>query len=791
MSVPLPTSQHCPLLLPLYRDAHVLPPAPERRENLGLSLRWGCPGGGQMTLGPDGLATARIGDVDMSTMPNIIRKLDDKAVGATHPVVHPTGEGIPPLGAILNLHDFEAVAQRAMVASGKKQAWDYYSSGADDELTYNENVNAFQRIWLKPRILVDVHSVDTRTSILGHQFSLPVYLSAVAMCGLGHADGEIGWVRAAARAGALFMVPNLSSKSFEDILAARAKGQVVIMQIYVNPDRSVVLEQIRACEKLGVKALCITVDSAVAGKRERDLRNKIAMALGRGEQQSTAGKGSTRKAGSYANRDPALSWSDIAWFRQQTNIPIVIKGVQCAEDALRSVKAGAAGVILSNHGGRNCDTSRSGIEVLPEVIAALEDEGVRNKIEVWVDGGVRRGTDVLKAIAMGADAVGLGKPAVFSMSAYGEEGIVKMFDILREELEKCMRLVGAPKLADLKPRLVDANSLNRHTVCAPIPPSPYVWSAPPKLVRSPEFPTEPMKREALKEQIQQLQAKLDELDHHKRYQVPSGVKIFGKLVKLIALTVLSTVFATSHSGSLHRSAIFLIVFLVVHMAGNLTSLFGRDMYNSYGHHLNSMPLINFIELYLAMGFVVHVISAGRFTLNKRKAIGKAPLTTGLLALSGSIITVFVVLHLRAFRFSDSSRRWRHTNAPPDSPTDRDLYILMLELFASESQVVFYCATIVAIGFHLHRGWMKTVLKMDITKDERDTVVVIGHAMILPLCAGFASIPLWMYAVQQPALAAVLGRSPETVSSISNATGGQALPHAPFAFLPSLARLGIG
>jgi L-lactate dehydrogenase (cytochrome) len=201
---------------------------------------------------------------------------------------------------------------------------------------------------------------------------LPIYLSAVAMCGMGHEDGEIAWVRAAERAGVVFMVPNLSSKEFEDILSARGAGQVVLLQLYVNPDRDVVLEQIRACEKHGVKALCVTVDSAVPGKRERDLRNKIAMSLGRAQQQQAAAKGTVaRKAGSYANRDPSLCWDDIAWFRRQTDIPIVIKGVQTAQDALLSVKSGAAAIVLSNHGGRNCDASRSGIEVLPEVLEAL------------------------------------------------------------------------------------------------------------------------------------------------------------------------------------------------------------------------------------------------------------------------------------------------------------------------------------------------------------------------------------------------------------------------------------
>ena len=587
----------------------------------------------KLTLGPAGLAKSFVGQVDMSTMP---LQTKSKAAAAAPAPAPPAGagdfvdgDGVPPLDAILNLHDLEAVAQRVMVAKGKKQAWDYYSSGADDELTYNENVNAFQRIWLKPRILVDVAEVDTSCKILGHRCSLPIYLSAVAMCGMGHEEGELSWVRAAQRSGVLFMVPNLSSKSFDDILAGRAKDQVVFLQIYVNPDRSVVLEQIRACEKHGVKALCITVDSAVAGKRERDLRNKIALQLGREKQQAAAAKGTrARKAGSYANRDPGLDWSDIAWFREQTDLPIVIKGVQTADDAVLAAKAGAAGVVLSNHGGRNCDTSRSGIEVLPEVITALKEEGLRDSLEVWVDGGVRRGTDVLKAIALGADAVGLGKPAVFAMSAYGEDGIVKMLDTLKDELVKVMRLCGTPALTDLNPRLVDARSLDRHMDVAPIPPSPYVYVPPAKSVRSPAFPTIPQEREKVSarppaldsslaglrvdtdvaalqivSQMAALQSALEKLDRSspggwKGTTIAHHARVFLSLMRVMTISVFSTVFATSYSGSLHRSALFLLVFLVVHMGGNLTAFFGRDAYNTYGHHINSMPFIRVIELYL-------------------------------------------------------------------------------------------------------------------------------------------------------------------------------------------------
>ena len=201
---------------------------------------------------------------------------------------------VPPIDAVLNLHDFASIAQNKMVATGRKQAWDYYSSGADDELTYNENVNAFQRIWLRPRILVNVKDVDMSSKILGIKTSMPLYLSAVAMCGMGHEEGEVAWTKAAGEQDIVFMVPNLSSKDFKTITDARVKRtQPLMFQIYVNPDREIVKEQVKACEKAGYKALCITVDSAVPGKRERDLRNKIQLKLKKIQQQKAAAKGTS------------------------------------------------------------------------------------------------------------------------------------------------------------------------------------------------------------------------------------------------------------------------------------------------------------------------------------------------------------------------------------------------------------------------------------------------------------------------------------------------------------------
>lgn len=389
----------------------------------------------KLTMGKKGLAAARMGDIDASTLPAPKAKTPHGASKKKAPAVEEGEEDPtqpPPLMACLNLHDFEAIAQRVMVATDRKQAWDYYSSGACDEVTYSENMRAFQRIFLKPRILVDVHDIDVSTTILGTKSRIPVYLSAVAMCGMGHPDGECSWTRAAGESDAIFMVPNLSSKPFAEIVGARTRpDQPLWFQIYVNPDRDIVVDKLRECEAAGVKALCITVDSAVAGKRERDLRNKLALQLKQIALAKAAAKGTkSRKAGVYANRDPALNWKDVAWFKKQTTMKIVIKGVQTGLDAVLAAKAGVDAIILSNHGGRNLDSARSGIEVLPEVMRDLRDAGLEGTIEVFVDGGIRRGTDVLKALALGATAVGVGKPAVYSMSAYVRLLCLASFPIL-------------------------------------------------------------------------------------------------------------------------------------------------------------------------------------------------------------------------------------------------------------------------------------------------------------------------------------------------------------------------
>lgn len=340
----------------------------------------------------------------------------------------------PPLESLLNLRDFEAVAEKTM----DHPSWIYYSSAAEDERTLAENEAAFRRYWFRPRVLVDVSNVDTGTTVLGHKTSFPVFLSASAMAGLAHPDAEIALARATHRAGVIQMVPTISSRTHEEIAAARAPGQTQFFQLYVNRDRAGVEALVRKVEDLGYGAIFLTVDTPLVGRRERDFRNTFAQ-----------GHGVIRSIGTIS--DPSLTWDYVDWLRSITTRPLVLKGVQRGEDALLAEKHGIAGLLLSNHGGRQLDGARATLDVLVEVRRFL---GSESPMELYLDGGIRRGSDVVKALALGATAVGLARPVLYGLAGYGQPGAEAVLGLLRDEVRLCMALCGAPALADITCDLV-------------------------------------------------------------------------------------------------------------------------------------------------------------------------------------------------------------------------------------------------------------------------------------------------------------------------------------------------
>jgi L-lactate dehydrogenase (cytochrome) len=326
---------------------------------------------------------------------------------------------------------------------------------------------------MKPRILVNVREIDMTTNILGVTSTLPLYFTATALAKLAHPNGELAIVKAARKAGVPYMLPTLSSYTLDEMLEARHPGQECFSQLYVNPERSRTQAYVEKLEANGVKALFITVDAPQLGRREKDMRNKFTQ-QGSDVQETDEdsggvdrSQGATRAISSFI--DPGLNWADIPWFKSITKMKILLKGVQCNEDAVMAYKAGLSGCVLSNHGGRQLDTCRSGIEVLPEVVQALQDAGCKKgEFDIFVDGGIRRGADIFKAVALGASGVGVGRPVLYSLASYGEKGIVRMVHMLQDELQMVMRLSGTPDIPSITEEHVIAKNLSDRIVPLPM-----------------------------------------------------------------------------------------------------------------------------------------------------------------------------------------------------------------------------------------------------------------------------------------------------------------------------------
>lgn len=364
----------------------------------------------------------------------------------------------PPLSQMINLHDFETVARQIL----PPPALAYYCSAADDEVTLRENHNAYHRIFFNPKILVDVKDVDISTEFFGNKTSAPFYISATALAKLGHPEGEVAIAKGAGREDVVQMISTLASCSFDEIADARVPGQQQWYQLYVNADRKITEKAVRHAEERGMKGLFITVDAPSLGRREKDMKMKFEADsdVQNDDEEIDRSQGASRALSSFI--DPSLSWKDIAFIQSITKMPIVLKGVQRKEDVLLAAEHGLQGVVLSNHGGRQLDYTRAPVEVLAEVMPILKERGLDSKIDIFVDGGVRRGTDILKALCLGAKGVGLGRPFLYANSSYGDKGVTKAIQLLKDEMEMNMRLLGVNKIEELTPDLLDTrNVFNR------------------------------------------------------------------------------------------------------------------------------------------------------------------------------------------------------------------------------------------------------------------------------------------------------------------------------------------
>jgi L-lactate dehydrogenase (cytochrome) len=376
---------------------------------------------------------------------------------------------------VVNIEDLRRLARRRL----PRAVFDYMDGGAGDEVTLRENCRAFQEVILRPRHAVALQNCDLRTRVLGHDISFPAILAPVGYSRLMHPEGELAAARAAGEFGTAFILSTVSGHKLENVKAASTGP--VWYQLYMMGGREVAEAAIERARVAGYSALVITIDTAIAGMRERDVRNGVKELLGgsllakipfvpdvlmhprwlaaflldggvpRLENVVTPGVGPMPMMDVAAALARAVvTWEDLRWLRKLWPGPLVVKGVLTGEDTRRAIDGGADGIVVSNHGGRQLDTVSASLRALPEVVAA-----VNGQAEVLMDGGVRRGSDIVKAICMGARAALVGRAYAYGLGAAGYPGVVRAMEILRADVGRVLRLMGSESMAELNPSLVD------------------------------------------------------------------------------------------------------------------------------------------------------------------------------------------------------------------------------------------------------------------------------------------------------------------------------------------------
>ena len=330
--------------------------------------------------------------------------------------------------------------ERELIALLGEGAYGYFAGGAGDEITLRDNEASWSRLALRPRMLVDVGERSHSVSLLGRDLPHPILVAPMAYQKHAHADGEVAMAQAAAATDTTFVLSSQTTTSIPDVAAAAPNGRRWF-QLYVFRDRAISLDLVAQAREHGYEALVITVDFPVAGWRERDKRSGFRVehpvAVNPGGEPLTTEE-------LFAQHDPTLTWDGIAEFADAAQMPVLLKGILRPDDAERAVDAGVAGVIVSNHGGRQLDTVLSGADALPPIV-----EAVGGRIDVLVDGGIRRGWDVAKALALGADAVLVGRPLLWGLARAGQAGVEAVMRQLLDELDSSLALLGCPRARDL------------------------------------------------------------------------------------------------------------------------------------------------------------------------------------------------------------------------------------------------------------------------------------------------------------------------------------------------------
>ena len=340
----------------------------------------------------------------------------------------------------INLFDFETIAKERLPA----HEYDYIAGGATDEISVDRNRRAYASWALRPRVLRDVSSLDITTAVLGKKVDFPVLIAPCGGHKKAHPEGEFATYRAATACGSIFAVSANASADFTE-LSQHASGRLWL-QLYPFRDKGITKDWLARAKQDGYEAVCVTLDSQWPAKRERNMRNQYENRRG---SNFSADKPKPKRGSHPGGGDPAATWADLEWIKSIAGLPVVAKGIMTGEDVALCAEVGADGVIVSNHGGRHLDNTLATVEVLSEAV-----EAAAGRLEVYLDGGIRRGADVVKAIALGAQAVFIGRPLFWGLAYAGAEGVVKVMNILREEIEITMAKCGRPNIDSIDSTII-------------------------------------------------------------------------------------------------------------------------------------------------------------------------------------------------------------------------------------------------------------------------------------------------------------------------------------------------
>ena len=370
--------------------------------------------------------------------------------------------------SVINLGELEELVEKSLgVNQLAPSHFDYYRGGAGDEITLKRNCQAFNELSIWPRMLVDVSDRDMSLSLFQQEIDMPIIIAPTAFQALAHNQGELATATAAKRLNTVMTLSTLSNYSIEEVAKV---GHHLWYQLYVYKDRAITKDLVARAEASGYQALVVTVDSPLLGRRERDIRNHFTLPPGlRAANLEKFALGNIKNAANNRSSsldnsdlacyiaslyDTSLTWRDLEWIISLTKLPVLVKGILRGDDAVKAISSGAKGIIVSNHGGRQLDTTISTIEALQGIITAIANNESTNDVEVLLDGGIRRGTDVLKALALGAKAVMIGRPVLWGLALDGENGVEAVLNLLKSEFDLAMALSGCNNLAAITSDLI-------------------------------------------------------------------------------------------------------------------------------------------------------------------------------------------------------------------------------------------------------------------------------------------------------------------------------------------------